>query len=163
MRAALALIVAATLAGPLRAAPCETPEHRQFDFWLGDWNVHTPDGKLVGANRIEKGYGGCAVHERYRTPSGYRGESLNAYDPARRVWHQTWVDTGGLLLRLEGGWRGDRMVLEGETGAAPGPVTRHCISWTPQPDGSVRQVWETTDAAGAWRTAFDGLYRKTSP
>jgi hypothetical protein len=21
------------------ASPCSTAEHRQFDFWLGDWNV----------------------------------------------------------------------------------------------------------------------------
>jgi hypothetical protein len=29
-----------------------------------------------------------------------------------------------------------------------------------QPDGTVRQHWESTDAKGAWSTAFDGLYIK---
>ena len=34
--------------------PCSTAEHRQFDFWVGDWVVHNPQGQQVGTNRIEK-------------------------------------------------------------------------------------------------------------
>ena len=48
-------------------------------------------------------------------PRGFSGESLNVYDPARKVWHQTWVDNSGTLLLIEGGVRGKDMVLEGET------------------------------------------------
>ncbi len=28
-------------------AACDTPEHRAFDFWLGEWQVKTPDGKIA--------------------------------------------------------------------------------------------------------------------
>jgi len=91
---------------------------------------------------------------------GYSGESLNTYDATRKVWHQTWVDTSGTLLLLEGGLRGDSMVLEGQTVDASHAVTRHRITWSPQSDGGVRQHWESTDAKGQWTTAFDGHYRK---
>lgn len=142
------------------AGPCEGSEHRQFDFWLGEWNVHTPDGKLAGVNSISREYGGCVLHERYSTSRGYSGESLNVFDAPRKVWHQTWVDTSGTLLLLEGGLRGSSMVLEGQNIGADGRVTRHRITWTPNADGSVRQHWESTDAKGQWSTAFDGSYTR---
>ena len=141
------------------SAGCEAPAYREFDFWVGDWQVHTPSGKLAGTNRIEREYGGCVLHERYATPSGYSGESLNIYDASRKVWHQTWVDSSGTLLLLEGGLLDGRMVLEGKT-TKEGRDTRHRITWTPNPNGSVRQFWESTDAEGKWTTAFDGLYTR---
>ncbi len=161
----VAMLVALSVAGAAHAAKvtegvCTAAEHRQFDFWLGEWRVTTPDGKLAGINRIERVYDGCVLHERYGNGRGYRGESLNMYDPGRKVWHQTWVDNTGTLLLLEGGLKDGRMVLEGTTTAAEGVVTRHRITWTPNADGSVRQFWESTDAKGAWTTAFDGLYTR---
>lgn len=142
------------------AGACDGSAHRQFDFWLGEWNVRTPDGNLVGVNSITGESGGCVLHERYSTGRGYSGESLNIYDAARKVWHQTWVDTSGTLLLLEGGLRRGSMVLEGQTVGANGQVTRHRITWTPGADGSVRQYWESTDGDGQWRTAFDGFYTR---
>ena len=158
----LQLAMAATLisAGPAVAAgACDAPEHRQFDFWVGEWNVHGANGQLAGTNSITREYGGCVVHEHYSTPRGYSGESLNIYDAGRKVWHQTWVDVGGLLLVLEGRWTGSAMVLEGSVVDEGKPV-KHRITWTPNADGTVRQFWEAMDASGAWKTAFDGTYRR---
>lgn len=147
-------------AAPAASAPCAGAEHRELDFWLGSWQVRTPDGNLAGTNRIEKKHGGCVLHESYTTGRGYSGESLNIYDATRQVWHQTWADSSGTLLQLEGGLRKGAMVLEGETLDAAGKPVRHRITWTPNPDGSVRQLWESTDAQGAWNVAFDGLYTR---
>jgi protein-tyrosine-phosphatase len=141
-------------------AICDSPWHHQFDFWVGEWEVRTPDGRLAGVNRIEREYDGCVLHERYSTDRGFKGESLNGYSPGRKVWHQTWVDNQGTLLLLDGGLQGSSMVLEGETRAENGQVTKHRITWTPNANGSVRQHWESTDAKGEWSTAFDGLYTR---
>ena len=87
------VFLAAAAVFAAQPGPCDTPAHRAFDFWLGDWQVHTPDGKLAGHNRVESRYGGCVVHEHYTSAtSKYQGESLNIYDASRKVWHQTWVD-----------------------------------------------------------------------
>lgn len=139
---------------------CSSPEHRAFDFWLGDWEVRTADGKLAGTNRIETAQNGCVIHESYSTPRGYNGQSLNIYDTSRKVWHQTWVDTDGLLLQLEGGLRDGKMVMEGAQKGADGKITKQRITWTPNKDGSVRQLWETIDEKGVKTVAFDGLYTK---
>ena len=83
------------------------------------------------------------------------GKSLNIYDALRRTWHQTWVDSTGGLLVLEGQWSEGRMVLS----SASNPIQR--ITWAPQPDGTVRQLWESSkDGGKTWSTAFDGRYVK---
>jgi hypothetical protein len=156
----LILCLAASVSQAAPPAPCSSAENRQFDFWIGDWQVHKPDGTFAGINRITREYGGCVVHERYATGKGYSGESLNVYDAARKVWHQTWVDDGGVLLTLEGRWDGKSMILEGLGPAPNGVMTKQRITWTPNADGSVRQLWEAADAKGAWTVAFDGRYTK---
>jgi len=71
------------------APPCDAPQFREFDFWIGDWQVFKPDGTVAGTNRIEQEYGGCVLHEHYQTAKGYSGESLNTYDLGRKRWHPT--------------------------------------------------------------------------
>lgn len=152
-------------ATPPGQAPCGTPDHRAFDFWLGEWDVYRPDGTLAGRNRITREIGGCVLHERYAggTPEQpYYGESFNVYDASRGVWHQSWVDTSGLLLVIEGGIREGAMVLEGTVGSG-GAARLNRITWTVlDPDGNrVRQHWETSaDGGETWTTAFDGEYRR---
>jgi hypothetical protein len=165
MRALLLSLCCVFVSIPAEAqmAACKDPAYGHFDFWLGEWEVRKTDGTLAGVNRIEKAHGGCVLKEQYSTPKGYTGESLNTYDPVKKTWHQTWVDNAGLLLLLDGRLVDGRMVLEGATQGATGAATRHRITWTPNPDGTVRQFWESTDAAGAWKTAFDGLYKRKQP
>ncbi len=145
------------------STPCAAAEHRQFDFWVGEWEVRGPAGKVVGHNRIENAHGGCALIEHWTSVNGVTGTSVNLYDRDRGKWHQTWVDSTGGLLQLDGGLVNGAMVLAGETfdSEAPSKVARQKITWTPQPDGRVRQLWESsTDGGKTWSTAFDGLYAK---
>jgi hypothetical protein len=156
-------VLAATLplAANAHAAACDAPEFRAFDFWLGQWEVRTPDGKLAGHNAITREYGGCVVHERYSTGKGFSGESLNSYDAARGVWHQTWVDNTGTLLLIEGGVRDGRMVMEGPGAGPDGKPATQRITWTPNADGTLRQVWESRGANGVWSVVFDGTYTRS--
>src|SRR3970282_1522072 len=41
-----ALALPAGLPGQEAAAPCSAPEYRQFDFWLGEWEVTNPSGEI---------------------------------------------------------------------------------------------------------------------
>jgi hypothetical protein len=139
-----------------RFKPCNTPEFRQFDFWIGDWDVESAASPgSVSHNRISLINDGCTLREEYETPQGYVGTSLNFYDAARKVWHQTWIDNQGGGLVLEGAFRGGEMVLE--SAPADGQVQR--IIWTPMPGGRVRQHWQSSaDGGNSWTTAFDGTY-----
>lgn len=160
--AAMVVFLASTVAHAADApapgpAPCTGAEHRQFDFWLGDWDVRGPAGKLAGRNRITSLHNGCVLFESWSSADGkVTGSSFNLYDADSKRWHQTWVDSSGSLLQLDGGMAEGRMVLVSAPGAA-----RNRITWTPLPDGRVRQLWEaTSDNGTTWTTAFDGYYEK---
>ncbi len=66
-RALPLLVVALTFAAsPAHAQDpptCDGPEHRQFDFWIGDWTVETADGDAPSTRtgRGPEGAGGSAT------------------------------------------------------------------------------------------------------
>ena len=138
---------------------CADLVYRQFDFMLGDWNVATADGKLVGHDHIEKAYGACVVQEHWTSVDGGTGSSFSIYDMSRKLWHQTWVDSTGTLVVLEGGLKGTGMVMSGEM-VQDGKRVQDRMSWTPK-DGKIRQLWETSSDGGkTWVTIFDVYYSK---
>ena len=150
-------------ANQARTMPCDNAQNRQFDFWLGQWEVTNPAGKLAGRSRIESLLDGCVLLENWDSPSGVSGKSFNIFNATTGHWEQFWVDNSGSRLHLRGGMHEGSMVLEGaqdKPDAATGIVQRERITWTPHADGSVRQHWEaSTDDGKTWKTSFDGLYR----
>lgn len=160
----LLLLGAARAAAQSAAAPgkaCQSVEHRQFDFWVGQWEVFVGAGKKAGDSRIELIADGCAVLEQWSGGGGVSGKSLNIYDGVDRQWHQTWVDNSGTLLMLTGGFVDRSMVMSmtGPSPTDPKTTVQQRISWTPAADGSVRQLWESSaDAGRTWTVLFDGRY-----
>ena len=166
MALALPILVATSSDGdqstPAKARGCATAQHRQFDFWLGEWDVQA-GGTVAGQNRITSVSGGCALLEQWQGAGGGSGTSLNAYSVADGRWHQTWVDAQGGRLVLAGGWdeATGTMRLEGTTADRNGHPALNVISWQRLADGSVRQRWRVSpDNGTTWRELFDGVYRK---
>ena len=138
---------------------------RDFDFWIGDWDIFGPQGKHLGTNRITpmfEGQPGGMLHEHWHGNAGLEGRSVNGFDEARGVWHQTWMDSSGGVLLLDGGLRDGAMVMEGTAPANDDPrrLDRQRITWTHDGD-ELRQLWETSpDDGKTWEVAFDGRYRR---
>jgi hypothetical protein len=141
-------------------APCSSPEYRQFDFWVGDWVVNnTATGQPVGHNLVTLEQGSCVLQEHWASSSGSTGTSFNIYFAGDKQWHQTWVDNSGLLLRLDGGLVDGKMVLTDKRVNRAGKLVTDRIVWTPEPNGHVRQVWDSTlDDGKSWQIIFDGTY-----
>lgn len=159
----LATPLSAQSSGAQSPPGCTASEHRQFDFWVGDWEVRAPNGNVVGHNVIERSLDGCVLVERWTGAGPGRGISLNFYDAATRAWHQTWIDNAGRPLFLRGALRESSMVLEASARDTAGREIRQRITWTPLGEGAVRQHWESsTDGGATWRTVFDGRYTKRS-
>lgn len=147
-------------------APCSAPEYRQFDFWLGDWDVHSKSAQGAARppahNRISSSQGGCVLVEEYETPSGYTGQSLSYYDSRDSKWHQVWIDNGGAPVVQSGGLNENGEMVLLETGPSALGVGR--ITWTPLANGDVRQLWQrSTDGGATWSTIFDGTYSRREP
>jgi hypothetical protein len=143
------------------AKPEPPKEARQFDFWLGEWDVVDPSGKHVGTNVITSILDGFGVMEQWTGDGGMVGMSLNSYDRIRKRWHQTWADNTGGFLRLEGEFTNGSMVLSGVRKTGKGSDIIDRITWTPLESGNVRQVWEVSpDGGESWSLFFDGTYIK---
>lgn len=136
---------------------CVAPEHRQFDFWVGEWQVYV-NGNHAGSNRIVPTPSNCVNVENWMSRTLSTGLSFNFYDRAMKKWRQVWVAPGS-VLRLAGTFDGPVLRFEGQRG-----TTHTKLSFTPNPDGTVRQLWEqSTDSGATWSVAFDGHYRHVPP
>ncbi len=139
---------------------CVSAEARQFDFWVGSWEVSVA-GKPAGTNEVTLEESRCVLHEHWTGARGGTGQSFNFFDRATGKWQQFWVDNSGGYLYLTGGYADGRLVL---TGSAPGPdgnPAEQRLTFFNNPDGTVRQFWEmSADHGATWQVAFDGLYRR---
>lgn len=156
------LLLSSVLASSLLAAapPCAAPEYRQFDFWLGDWDVYDAgESKPSMRIQVEKILDGCALRETYRDVNGMVGESLNFYDAGRKMWHQTWTTNRGQVLLLDGSFENGRMTFRATEQTPKGPVLWRAV-WIPQGQ-DVRETAETsTDGGKTWTPRFDIVFRK---
>lgn len=138
-------------------------ESAQFDFWVGEWEVTAKSGKVIGHSRVEKIANGWGLLENWES-AGFPGKSINAWNPAKKCWQQFWVGSDGSILELHGGLAADgSMVIRGPSPGRAGGDVLNRITYTPNPDGTVRQHWEISSDDGAgWTTSFDGLYHRAA-
>ncbi|MEP6678667.1 MAG: hypothetical protein ABJB78_05170 [Betaproteobacteria bacterium] len=73
---------------PAKPPGCTAAAHRQFDFWLGDWDVTDAKGKTAGRNRIVSLHDGCVLQESWSGTGGFSGTSLNGKVMQRITWER---------------------------------------------------------------------------
>jgi hypothetical protein len=142
-------------------SPCLSGPYRQFDFWVGNWDVVEAGrpGVTVAHAHITRILGDCVVHELYEDTDGHRGESFSIFDATRGVWHQTWVNDRGDLLTIEGQLQGDTMRLQGSDHLSDGAARLVRGEWRPQ-GTEVREVAvRSTDGGRSWVPWFDLLFK----
>lgn len=143
--------------------PCSGEAFHQFDFWIGDWDVSTPDGTFAGNNSITSEESGCLLVERWTSVNGGTGQSYNYYNPATEKWRQVWVSTGAMIDYEGGLTESGSMKLEGViTYVASAQAADFTGEWSLNEDGTVTQHFEQYDAEkDEWVTWFTGLYSKS--
>ena len=100
--------------------PCAAVQQKQFDFWVGEWDLTWPGEKpgevAHGTNSIKRIMDGCVVQENFSAgESGHlRGTSISTFDLKSGTWKQTWVDNEGGYLDFDGEFKGSEMILKRE-------------------------------------------------
>lgn len=148
-----------------RVYPCEgIAGAREFDFWVGQWEVRRADGTLAGHNTVSKTDGGCSLVEHWTGTGGSSGTSINYFQPSASRWRQLWVGSNGTLIDVSGRLRDGVMRMEGTIEyVGQDRIEAFRATWSELPDGRVRQLLEEFDlAAQTWQTWFDGYYRLVS-
>ncbi len=139
--------------------PCaHSPEARQFDFWIGEWDVRTPQGIVAGSSSVQSILGQCIVFENWSALGGNSGKSFNIYDKNDKKWHQTWVDDKGTFTHYIGGLLDGKMVFVADTTVADKRSLAR-MTFSKLANGDVRQFGEnSTDEGKTWTAAFDLIY-----
>ena len=167
----LVLVFSFTLLGTILLAPnsaagetkssCVAPESRQFDFWVGDWDVFDFDKPAAPVARVqvESILGGCVLREDYRDTDGHMGQSFSVYDTANRRWHQSWVTNRGQLLLLDGGLHDGTMILSATERMPDGSDRLVKGTWTAVGGGVREAAVRSTDGGHTWAPWFDLMFR----
>ena len=145
--------------------PCRhDPRFREFDFWVGDWDVRPtgqPPNGPPARNTVTLDDNGCVVTEHWKAPSGSEGQSFNIFDRSYGLWRQTWVDNVGGQHDYRGALKNGNMVFAGDTPAPngrPGRIPTRLTFFHISKD-SVRQFSETSSDSGrTWQVSYDLMY-----
>jgi len=145
----------------LAVNPCKaSPEFRQFDFWIGEWDVKNPQGVPSGSSSIQLMLGQCVIFENWSGGGGSNGKSFNIYDTNDKKWHQTYVDDKGTFTHYIGSLINGEMVITADT-VIGGKRTFAKMTFSKMPNGDVRQHGENSiDEGKTWTTSFDLTYSR---
>lgn len=142
--------------------PCiYSAEARQFDFWIGDWDVYNTAGQKAGTNSVLAFSNGCGLMENWTSALRGDGKSINYYDASTKKWYQHWIGSGGGALRYEGNLTGNEMRFEGFTLGTDSKKTLQKLTFFKLDENTVRQLFEaSTDDGKTWAITTDLKYVK---
>ena len=140
--------------------PClYSAEARQFDFWIGEWDVFNPQGQKAGTSVIQQVAEGCGILENWTDRFGSTGKSLNFYDSISQKWNQSWIGPMGGATRYAGTYRDGAMRFEAEPVATNGVNTIRRLTFFNLDANTVRQFAEqSTDDGKSWTVSYDFKY-----
>lgn len=143
------------------AHPCaHQPEYRQFDFWIGEWDVKNPAGQPAGQSSVQQLLEGCALYENWTDLQGGGGKSLNSYNVDTKQWQQFWTDQYGRVTEYrESEWINGSLRFSAHQ-LTPQDALLH-MTFTPINKDLVRQFGEmSTDGGKTWSPTFDLYYHR---
>ena len=134
---------------------------RQFDFWLGDWDLTWGEaGK--GTNRITAVLDNRVIQEQFDgTPSTpLQGLSVSAYNTQLGKWQQTWVDNSGSYLDFVGEFADGKMILSREAVLEGKPIQQRMV-WHNITELALDWNWERSEDGGeTWQVMWHIRYQR---
>ncbi len=141
--------------------PCTaSPEFRQFDFWIGEWDVQSNgSGQPAGKSSVQLMLGECVIFENWTGALGVNGKSFNIYNTVEKKWRQTWVDDRGTFTEYAGEFKDDRLEYHAQSVGPSGQKQKLRMTFFKQGADRVRQLGEiSTDEGKTWSTQYDLIY-----
>lgn len=163
----LLTLLATPLIAQQPAKPCTEPQQKQFDFWVGDWDLTTPGAKQGevnhSTNSIKRILDGCIVQENFLggDASPLLGMSVSVFDPTAGKWKQTWVDNQGAYLDFVGEFKDGQMILWREAAKSDGTKVMQRMVWKNITANELDWSWESSkDKGQTWQVLWPVHYKR---
>jgi hypothetical protein len=153
---------------PAAANACANSEQKQFDFWVGNWDVTWPGTKQGevgrGTNSIRRILDGCVVEENFSGGDSMplRGMSVSTFDTRSGKWKQTWVDNEGGYLDFTGEMQNGQMILSRSFTKPDGTEVHQRMVWKDISADQLNWSWESsTDGGRTWEVVWPIHYQRS--
>ena len=162
----LCFVFSMALVAQNQQPPCSQEQAKQFDFWIGTWDLEWTDaqGKTQkGTNTISKILNGCVVEENFNGGGSpiYLGKSHSMFDSQSGKWRQTWVDNGGAYLDFIGEFKDGKMTLWREFTAQNGKKIMQRMIFSNIQKDLLEWNWESSNDEGkTWKTNWKLNYKR---
>jgi hypothetical protein len=162
----LCAFLAMDVAAQNQQKPCASEQAKQFDFWLGTWDLEWTDAKGVkqtGTNVINKILGGCVIEENFYGGGSpeYLGKSHSLFDAKSGMWKQTWVDSGGEYLDFVGEFKDGKMMLWRAFTSKAGKKLKQRMIFSNIQKDELEWNWESSmDDGKTWKTNWKINYKR---
>jgi hypothetical protein len=148
-------------------AACKEPQQKQFDFWVGEWDLTWP-GKTQaetahGSNSIKRTLDGCVVEENFSGGESMplRGMSVSTFDANAGKWKQTWVDNEGGYLDFVGEFKDGEMTLAREAIRPDGTKVQQRMVFKNITAQELDWSWERSlDGGKTWQVVWPIHYKR---
>ena len=159
----MSILLPAAVHAAQDSRPCASlPEARQFDFWVGRWEVRDTSGRIAGTNEIQLILGDCVLLENWTGARGVTGKSLNTFNKSKRKWQQTWVDDHGEVIEfVDGEYKDGAMRFRSESREPDGKLSLRRLSFHNLGKDKVRQLCvQSLDGGHTWTPEYDLTYSR---
>ena len=147
--------------------PCATPQQKQLEFWVGEWDATWPGAKAGevghGTNSVRRILDGCVVQENFsgEQSAPLRGTSVSIFDMNAGKWKQTWVDNQGGYLDFVGEFKDGQMVLQREATGRDGAKFQQRMVWKNIAANAFDWSWEAShDGGKTWQVQWPIHYTR---
>ena len=148
--------------------PCAAPQQKQFDFWVGEWDLTWPGEKAGetghGTNSIKRIMDGCVLQENFSGADSMhlRGISVSTLDANSARWKQTWVDNEGGYLDFSGTFKDGKMILQREAVRNGVKILQRMV-WKNISANEMDWSWEASrDGGKTWQVNWPIHYKRRS-
>jgi hypothetical protein len=152
---------------PAAPDPCTSTQQKQFDFWVGEWNLTWPgknSGEIGrGSNSIKRILDGCVVQESFSGQESMhlRGTSVSIFDAKEGTWKQTWVDNEGGYLDFTGELKNGEMIFQREALQKDGTKLLQRMVWKNITANEFDWSWEASgDGGKTWQVQWPIHYKR---
>ena len=145
------------------AAGCAaSAETRQFDYWLGDWNVGGPGASSNSKSTVALTLDKCVFVETWDGGRGHAGQNVFGYSPDDHTWYGMFADNHGRVHIFTQGTVSDGTAeFRGPSRGQNGEAVLNRVKIVRVAVDKVEQTWEkSSDNGGTWNVVFRGEYSR---